>query len=299
MTSTKPIFSTFLGNAETWQKKWNDFEAKPIKFGRENYVSELTPFYGLPQFEKFSDTEKEKLFFEYVKLVGEAQILLEQILIYGFFHYRKKRQVYDDEVNESMDKLSLEELYHSQAFRDFLAGVPELEWKEKRIYPKGSLLRKAFAFLIKRAPLGMTLPGAKIEAFSLAYYKLLRKHYPHELDNSWIELSYYHHQDEAFHVPLEFDIYNSTIMRSGAIKTLIGTLLFISLLQWALLSASWRLIKHSFPNKSTFERIVLVRYFVKWAIRHMPAFEETRAHTKKLFKKKKPLFSNILSFMHW
>jgi hypothetical protein len=225
MTSTKPIFSTFLGNAQTWQQKWIDFGSKPIQFGEKDYVEELTPFFGLTQFNNFSEEEKKKLFFEYVKLVGEAQILLEQILIYGFFHYRKKRKVYDEEVNQSMDKLSLEELYHSQAFRDFLGGVPELEWKEKPIYPKGSLLRKSFALLIKWAPLGMTLPGAKIEAFSLAYYKLLKKHYPHELDNSWIELSYYHHQDEAYHVPLEFDIYNSTIIQSGAFKTLFSTLL--------------------------------------------------------------------------
>lgn len=299
MTSTKPIFSTFLGNAETWQTKWIDFRSKPINFGEKNYVEELTPFYGLPQFQNFSEEEKRILFFEYVKLVGEAQILLEQILIFGFFHYRKKRKAYDDEVNQSMDKLSLEELYHSQAFRDFLSQVPELDWKGKPIYPKGTLLRKSFALLIKWAPLGMTLPGAKIEAFSLAYYKLLKKHYPSDLDNSWIELSYYHHQDEAFHVPLEFDIYNSTIIRSGAFKTLFSTLLFIVLLQWALLSASWRLIRHSFPRKSLGERLNLVRYFVKWAIRHMPAFEETRNHTRKLFKKKKPLFSNILSFMHW
>lgn len=299
MTKSKPIFQKFLDNQESWQDKWRQFENSPIEFSPSHFKDELTPFYGLPQYQKFNEEEKRRLFYGYIKLVAEAQIFLEQILIYGFYYFRNKRNRHEKLVQDSIEKLSCEELYHSQAFRKFLSEVPELNWPMHRIFPMPRWVRQTLAYVIKRAPLGMTLPGAKIEAFSMAYFKLLKRVYGKDEKNSWYLLNKYHHIDESFHVPLEFDLYNSSVFKSGPIKTLLSTLFFIVFLQYALLLGSWNLMSFSFPGKSFGNRVRLCFGFTKWAIRHMPAFEETRLHTKKLFHQKRPLFGQILSFMHW
>jgi hypothetical protein len=299
MTKSKPIFEKFLDNQDSWREKWQHFEDTPINFSDTHFKEELTPFYGLPEFNSFTLEEKKRLFYAYIKLVAEAQIFLEQTLMYGFYYFRNRRHRHEENVQSSIEKLSCEELYHSQAFRTFLSGVPQLDWPNHKIFPMPRWVRTTLAFVIKRAPLGMTLPGAKIEAFSMSYYRLLRNVYGKDESNSWYLLNYYHHVDESFHVPLEFDLYNSSIYKSGPIKTLFSTLFFIVFLQYALLLGSWNLIRMAFPQKSITTRLRLVFRFTKWAIRHMPAFEETRLHTKKLFKQKRPLFGQILSFMHW
>lgn len=299
MTKSKPIFDNFLDNQNSWRDKWTHFESGPICFDESSYRDELTPFYGMAAFDSLSDEEKQKLFFGYIKLVAEAQIFLEQILIYGFYYFRNRRMLHRPVVQKSIEKLSCEELYHSQAFRTFLNEVPQLKWPQHKIFPMPRWVRHSLAFVIKRAPLGMTLPGAKIEAFSMAYYKLLRKVYGDDESNSWYLLNKYHHIDESLHVPLEFDLYNESIFKSGPLKTLLSTLFFILFLQYALLLGSWNLILFAFPNRGLSDQLRLCFHFTKWAIRYMPAFEETRLHTKKLFHQKRPLFGHILSFMHW
>ncbi len=300
MPKSKPIFEKFLLNKESWKDKWSDFLNSPVNFNDSHFKEELTPFYGTSTFNDFSDQEKLKLFYAYIKLVTEAQIMLEQVLIYGFFYFRNKRFRHDGVVQDSIEKLQCEELHHSQAFRHFLAESPQLQWPKERIFPFPRFIRSLLAWVMKKAPLGMTLPGAKIEAFSMAYFKLLKKAYPEgEREHSWYHLNHYHHIDESFHVPLEFDLYNDSIWKSGPIRSFLSTLFFIIFLQYALALGSWNLVRIAFNERSPKERIGLFFGFMRWAIRHMPAFEETRLHTKSLFKKKRPLFGNILSFMHW
>lgn len=300
MSSPQPIFNNFLKNREHWKEKWIGLKKSHIyNFSEKDFKDELTPFYDMPLYDSLSQERREKLFFEYIKLIAEAQILLEQILIFGFYHFRNKVKSHERNVQDSIQKLSLEELYHSQAYRDFLSNIPQFNWPEQKVFPKHRPVRKFMAWLIRKAPLGMTLPGAKIEAFSLAYNKMLRNIYGSSSVNSWTVLNQYHQQDEAYHVPLEFDLYNATIQTAGPIKTLLSTLIFVSFLQYKLICGSWVVIARCFEDKNKIKRVRLTFLLAKWAIRHMPAYKETRIIARKFFRAKNPVFKRFLKFIYW
>jgi hypothetical protein len=293
------IYSSYLHHQENFRDKWRVFQASPMVFDRSHYIPELTPLYGTKDFDSLSIEQRHKLFFEYTKLVAEALVLFEQILVYGVWHLNKDTHYLDREARSSLLQFAAEELYHSQGFRHFLHSNAIFEWDKKKIYADSGKLKNAIAFIIKRAPASVFLPGAKLEAFTLSYYRMIKKYYPSNTENSWIHLNYIHQIDEAFHLPLEFDLHDSIIEKAGPIKNMAGAIFFVIVMQIALVQGSFKVINYAFPETNFFKKIRWMMKMARWAVRTTPAYTEARQITRQQFEKKKPKWGKILAFIYW
>ena len=295
------IYNKFIKDNAAFKDKWIDFIKNESVHGQlktSDYREELTPFYGMKIFDSLSDDTKTGLFFDYIILVAEAQILLEQLLIFSFRNYRKKLVQYDDKIKAAFEKLALEELYHSRAFKVFLQRQSVFSWPQKGVFPRYKWLRSFLMWLMKFAPMGISLPGAKLEAFSLSYFHLLKRTYNDNHANSWVTLNHYHHIDESFHVPLEFDLYEDIAMTGRKYRSLVSTLMFMGLLQIILLTAAKSIIKRRFGNETLFFRVQNTLRFIVWAIYYMPAYAGARKIIKQQFKIRKIKLPFILRVLY-
>lgn len=293
------IFSSYLQNQKMFKVKWIEFHNSKMIFDESHYVDELTPLYGSDIFFELSIQKRHRLFFEYTKLVAESLVLFEQVLVFGVRHLRKEWGHLPKETSLSLHQFALEELYHSQGFRHFLYSNSVFEWKENKIFSDSRRLKNTIAFIIKMAPASIFLPGAKLEAFTLSYYRMIKKYYPSNMENSWIHLNHIHQIDEAFHLPLEFDLHDSLILQSGLVRTLFGTILFTLLMQVALVKGSYLVIRNTFPEFGFLKRLHWMLLMARWAVRTTPAYQEARQMTKQQFKKKKPKWGRLFAFVYW
>jgi hypothetical protein len=297
--AARKIYSSYLHHQENFRDKWRFFQASELKFSKEHFVPELTPLFGTEEFNKLSLDKRQKLFFEYTKLVAEALILFEQILVYGVWHLKSETKYLDQEALSSLNQFAKEELYHSQGFRHFLHSREVFDWQNKKIYAASGKLKNTIAFIIKKAPACIFLPGAKLEAFTLSYYRMIKKYYPDNNENSWIHLNYIHQIDEAFHLPLEFDLHDSIVDKAGPLKTMIGAICFVLIMQVALVQGSYKVISNVFPEYSFIKRVQWMMKMAKWAVRTTPAYKEARKITKQQFENKKPKWGKVLAFIYW
>lgn len=293
------IYSSYLHHQERFRDKWKIFQGSAMEFDEKHYVPELTPLFGTRDFDRLSLQDRHKLFFEYTKFVAEAFILFEQILLYGVWHLKKIAKKIDPTAYRSLMHFANEELYHTQGFRHFLSSTHVLNWSNLKIYSDAYFLKNAIAFVIRLAPACIFLPGAKLEAFTLSYYRMIKKHYPNQEDNSWAQLNYYHHLDENFHLPLEFDLHDSIIDNAGLIRTLTGSIFFVLIMQVALIQGSYRLVANVFPQYGFIKKISWMLKMSIWAVRTTPAYKDARAITKQQFQKKKPKWGKVLAFIYW
>lgn len=295
----RKIYSSYLLHQENFRDKWRHFHLSEMRFSKEHYVPELTPMFGTDLFNNLSIDKRHRLFFEYAKLVAEALVLFEQILVFGVWHLKKDTHYLDPEALRSLDQFAKEELYHSQGFRHFLHSHPVFQWQDKKIYADSKTLKNTIAFIVKKAPACVFLPGAKLEAFTLSYYRMIKKYYPDNRENSWIHINHIHQIDETFHLPLEFDLHDSIVEKAGPIKTMFGAILFVIIMQFALIIGSYKVIRNVFPESSFLKKIQWMIKMAKWAVRTSPAYTEARLITKQQFQNKKPKWGKVLAFIYW
>lgn len=295
----KKIYSSYLHHQVNFRDKWNLFHVSEMNFTNQHYIPELTPLFNTPEFEQLSLDKRHKLFFEYTKLVAEALVLFEQILVFGVWHLKKDVKYLDLEAHKSLHQFAVEELYHSQGFRHFLHSHPVFDWSNKKIYADSKFLKKTIAFIIKQAPACIFLPGAKLEAFTLSYYRMIKKYYPDNRENSWVHLNHIHQIDEAFHLPLEFDLHDSLVEKAGPVKTMLGAIAFVLIMQVALVIGSFKVISNVFPEYNFTKKVRWMMKMAKWAVRTTPAYTEARQITKQQFQNKKPKWGKVLAFIYW
>lgn len=298
MNNAKP-FQSFVNTQKNFRDKWIEFYTMADNFSDLHFVEELTPLFGTAEFEHLSKSERHRFFLEYIKFVAETLVLFEQILVFGAWNLLKKNKVKNKETSVALNQFAKEELYHSNGFRHFLSSHQCFNWSEQKIFADAKVLRKIVCTIISISPAAIFLPGVKLEAFTLSYYKMIKKHYPDNRNNSWIHINHIHQLDEALHVPLEFDLHNSIIDDAGPIRTIIGELLFIIAMQFTLLLGSYKVVKYSFPHYGFFKKCLWTIKLAKWAVRTTPAYQEARMITKKQFQIKKPKYGNLLSFVYW
>ncbi len=290
------VYKQYLSDKTDFRMKWKSYiNSDKSKLGPNDFKDELTPFSGQEIYSSFSDEKKLKLFYEYTKFIAESIIVLEQVLMFAFWHYKKNHD-FSEPINDSIDKFCNEELYHSEGYRSFLKSQDVFSWPEEKLFLKNKWVVLCITWVIKHAPLGITLPGAKLEAFSVSYYRYLKKIYGDE-ENSWVELNRLHHEDEIFHIPLEFDIYNSTLDRAGHVKSIVSTFVFFIFLQVTLISSCTQYIKRCFPEKNSIQKFFLIIKMAKWAVREMPAYKDGIKLTQSFFKKKNPKYKSIFKFL--
>ena len=148
---SKSIFSNYLEKNANYKVRWiNFFEIADKKLYENDVRDELTPYFGTPLYNQLSSKIKKKLFFEYVKFVAEAQIVLEQTLIYGFWHLRHKLPNASQELKNSINKMIYEEVCHSEAFRRFLKAQDKFDWPKEFVFPRYKWVRKFLAIIMEK-----------------------------------------------------------------------------------------------------------------------------------------------------
>jgi hypothetical protein len=258
----------------------------------------LVPFYGTPAFRQFSPEERQRLGREFIRFNAEALIVLEQALLLGLRKHRKTRP---EPEKTACSKLAWEEYFHTRAFRQFL-------WREEREgFRKKSVLlfraprtRRWLASLAGAYPTALCLPGAKIEAYSLAYSKHVREAFGSWDANRWSKIQHLHLLDEAHHVAAQFELHSLAfprgLRRIGLALAMLG---FILNLQVLLMTGNWHLVKNALPSRSFFARILLCVQLAHWCVRTFPAYAEGRARMRTLLRAPNLPFGRLFAFMAW
>jgi hypothetical protein len=293
------FYSQYLNNQINFKAKWIEYYSLPPSFNGENFREGLTPLNNDKEFLKLTIEQRKKFFLEYIKFIAEALVFFEQLLVFGSSKILKKKLNISEETNQSLKQFLVEELYHSAGYRHFLHIHSDFDWKNKKIYADARVLRKLITAIVNFSPAAVFLPGAKLEAFTLSYHKMISKHYPNNRENSWSHLNQIHQLDEAYHLPLEFELHNSIIEIEGPVKTIIGGILFVFVMQIALFLGSFRVISFSFEDFSFFKKLNWTLKMAKWAVRTMPAYKEARTMTRNMFLTKKPNYGKWMSFIYW
>lgn len=292
-------YSNYLNSQKDFRDKWNEYFALSPNFSIENFRPELTPLYGTPFYSKLTEEQRFRFFCEYIKLVAEALVFFEQLLMLGVWSFARSKKAKPSEAQKALKQFAFEELYHSHGFRHFLWNHKIFNWEKNKIFADARITRKIISKIVIWSPACVFLPGAKLEAFTLSYHKMIKKYYSNNFENAWIHLNYIHQVDEAHHLPLEFDLHDQYVKDAGMLRTWIGSVLFVLAMQVALFNGSYRVINYSFPQKSVWKKIILTLKMARWAVRTNPAYKEARVITRRQFQLKKPLMGKAMSFIYW
>ncbi|OUR93687.1 hypothetical protein A9Q84_19685 [Halobacteriovorax marinus] len=292
-------FDSYIGDMNKFKSKWQDFETYPkMALDKSDYQDELTPFHGLEIFDTLTKEIKENLFIEYVKFLSEVQIYFEQLVVYAFRSLRERYSL-DKTDKDIVNKFIYEEVYHSIAFRNFLSSQKQFDWPREYNVPKVKMLRKFICFCIRKNPLAVTLPGAKLEAFTVEYSKLIKNVYKDNHTNAWSLINHYHHIDEAVHVNVEMYIYKKYIGTKSSLGTLLSTFAFVGFLQVILFFGCKNVVKRSFPKMGLLETMKWTLRMGKWAVRDLRPYRQALKVTERNFDKYQPKYKKILKFIYW
>ena len=281
--------------------KWKTFRIRNHKSILAGSAPDrMIPFNGMPVFATLSERSKRELFKGYLIMNAEAFLWLEQLLLLSFRRYL--RASLEPSTQIELKKLLREEFYHTKAFRDFLRTEKELEWKNNSymIFNRKHF-RNTLAWLFKKFPLALSLPGAKLESYSIYYAQELKEIYGSWEANSLTALHKFHVEDELTHVPFQFDFYNE-IFYKGIGGTRAGiffaTSFFFLIMQYAQMSSGHLMMRRAFPDKSGFYRFGKVLQFWLWVVFHTAPYKKSRRRTSELFRTKKPVLRRAFWFLH-
>jgi hypothetical protein len=238
----------------------------------------LIPLHGTRYFARLTETEKRGLYLGFIQFKAEFFILLEGLILFAMRSLR---------ADPKSRRLSQEEILHSQAFRWFLRKEKALPFTHGALMlRRGRPILSAVIALVRAVPLAMSLPGAKVEAYSVAYSQFLRSQHGAEDASSWVKLNWLHLLDEVHHVPFEFEIHEAVFQSLGPwgkARTILGISLFFGFLQWILISSCLLLGWRSLGGGPA-RRALLALATVYWAARSFPPTrrmrEMMRAHAK-------------------
>ncbi len=211
---SKPDFcEKYLAINQDSKERWNHFfeEQSANRFGSLPLHLELIPLHDQKIFSKFSDVEKNSLFWGFIQINAEALVLLEQLLVAGMRHGGKFKNL---STKSASEKFAGEELLHSRVFRRFLRTGQHFFWPQGSLILHGfSIRKKIMLYLAKHHTAAILLPGAKSETYSLCYSKFLKKVYCDASKLDWVEINRLHALDEASHVPFDYELFHEE-MRS-------------------------------------------------------------------------------------
>ncbi len=288
------LVKEYLKREVTFEHKWIEYNKRhDLKIEKSFYFKRLTPFYGMSYFDQLTEKEKADSYQTYVQFIAELQIFLEKILVYGLFKLRKHEESLNSDMKRSMRLLAKEELRHTNGYMHFLNQQDFSNY----LLINNWFLRKSAAFCLGINPLIITLVAAKFEVFSMPYLTELSSSIK-DPNDPWLHLNKIHMQDEAFHVPLQFDIYNASIKKFGFIKTIFPMFALYLIFQVVLLIGMRNIIKEVFQGKRFLTKnFMIFPMLVYWAARKMESFQAARVLIKGQFKKKSPHYMSFLRFI--
>lgn len=292
--SLEQFTRTNIDTRERWRslarQSWPSYrkEARP---------EEQTPFSGTPAYAKLSEAEKEALYHNFIQFNAETVAMLELVLYEGMKTLKTPGQ--DPVVLTAVQKLLDEEKLHTKGFLRFLKQeCPEFPRKSFMLR-RTRWLKHAFLRFARANPVGLTLPAAKIEAYSVYYGKSLKKSY--KQNNHWVELNYLHLLDESHHVNFEFDLFMERAQNASVwqkTRLIWGNLYCILLFQITFLLGCSRIIRASLPERSRRERLRLTFKMGHWILYQFEPYHFTREHLKAHFRRRHLFASWLFRFMY-
>lgn len=290
-------FKTYLQNQSDFRVKWKEYLAEVPDFDLSDRLEILTPFSGTKRYAALSEKQKNDLFLNHIRFMAEALIVFEQILLFGYYTNRKKSRYAPESFSKPFAQFTFEELYHSMAFRHFLTSHTVFAQFPEELITNCHWLKNTFAWIVRRFPGALYICSPRLEALSLAYYFEIKEAYSNSLENSWLKLHKLHHQDEIYHIPLNYHFHDAFIKEHGFLKTFVGSLLFFLMMQVMLMKVTSAAIAQSFPEKSRISRFIWNMRYIKWAMTVAKAHREARRIMKRNFKNMKPSYSFAFSFL--
>lgn len=295
MESSLLDFSTNDNNTEY---RWRNFKHLQLP----SYLSQprpvaLIPFYGDPFFEQLTDDQKQKLYVAFTQFNAEVVIMLELVLYEGLKEFETQNN--DPVVIAAVKKIRWEEKLHTRGFLSFLKKEAPLFPKTSFMLRNNSWLKNTLLGLVRWNPLSLTLPAAKVEAFSVYYGKCLRSNY--QENNLWVEVNFLHLIDESHHVSFEFDLFKHMIAKSnsyGKLKIIVGNYLFIFMLQVTFLIGCHRMIKYALPSLSRRQHIKRVLNLGRWILYGFEPYAQTRELIRNQFASRTFFAKSLFQFMH-
>jgi hypothetical protein len=295
MTDSK--FHSYLKNQSSFREKWKDYLKRSPDFDHTDRLDILTPFYGTSEYSTLSEENKNDLFLNNIRLMAEALIVFEQILLLGYFTNRKKPRYSPDSFSAPFSQFSFEELYHSMGFKHFLSSHEIFKKFPNEMITNCRWLKNAFVFIVRKFPGALYICSPRIEALSISYFHEVQDAYGPDADNSWLLLNRLHHQDEIYHIPLNYHFHDAFIEEHGFVKTFFGSMFFFIMIQVMLMKLSFEVISQSFPKMDRPAKALWTFRYMKWLIKIARAHKDARPIMKRNFNKMKPRYRYAFYFL--
>jgi hypothetical protein len=288
---------TYLQNQSGYKKKWQEYLVEAPNLDLSHRVDALTPFSSTPDFSDLSEKNKDDLFINNVRLLAEALIVFEQILLLGFVVNRHKPENEKENFSGPFRQFSFEELYHLMAFRNFLSKHEVFSRFPKPLLTDCHWIKNAFTLIVRNFPGALYICSPRLESQALSYYNEIKRAYAGHPDNSLLKLHRLHYQDEVFHIPLNYHFHNELIAKNGVVKTFLGSMLFIMLMQVMMLRATFETISQSFPEKSLFGKWKWTFKFIRWYLSVSESHKGSKNIMLNHINKINPRYKHLFSFL--
>jgi hypothetical protein len=273
-------------------ERWRAFAQEPHRPLADRVVDELIPLYGTREFGELSSGEKRRLYFYFIQWVAEFFIVLEGSLLIAFRTLPE---------NAKAGRILEEERLHSRAFRRFLKNEKCLGYPGRQVFlHRHPIAQRILTAVFRRFPLSMTIPGAKIEAYSIAYGKLLKQVHGSADADTWTKLNWLHLLDEAHHVPFEFDLYNEEFAKlglGGRLGSVAGIWVFYLFLQWILICGCFRMAWTSLEPSNFWRKLRLSAQTLYWASYEFQPSRHMRSVAMACYREKSPRWRRLIWFV--
>ncbi len=278
------------------RNRWHAFFAEnfaPIE--DSPIVPELTPFFGTPEYDALSESERRELYLGWIQMNAEIFLALERFLLLA---YRARAA-----EHPKAHRIVVEEFLHCCAFRHFLNREKVLGWpRNALLIGRAPRVSQFITWIVKHIPFAITIPGVKTEIYSLFYSNMMKQSFGGWTKNRWTRLHQLHLQDETFHVPFEFDLIIDEFKSMGHLRRAalwVASFCFFLFLQWVLISSSGVLVRRIFPVASRRRKRELSRKFVRWVLKDFPPYHETARSMRRHLDQKNPPLAFWFRYITW
>jgi hypothetical protein len=270
--------------------KWHHFIEENLhqNFQALTYEESLTPFFGSEDWDSWTPEQRQKLFYLFCQFNCETLMTFEQCFM--FASSRQMQFIKSDIERDAYRHFVREEFLHTKAFRHYLRAETAFDFPRKSLFVhRCHRLKNIFAWILKKEPLAIIIPGAKSEAYSLFYAKLLERSFKSK-QNSFTDLNTLHSKDEVFHVQFDYNFVESVLKDWSLLKQLrfiFYTFFIILNIQFIVVLGLMNMIKDVAPEMGFLKRVHTVARFFRWTLWHFGPYQQTRLNLKATYGQRK------------
>lgn len=275
--------------------KWRQFNAQLEQgsfFKSDSLaLAEFTKEMAASKFLNLNPEQQKKLAICFLKFGCEALMVFEQCFMYAHRVIRKKN--WDPEQKKAFDLFVKEEFYHTKAFRKYLISEALFDFpKQSTILRKSRWLKNTFAWILKREPFAIILPGAKSEVFSLYMTQYMEKFFPAK-NFTYSELHRIHSLDEAYHVAIDYELVqkyfeNKTFLRKA--KFIFFNYVLIFFIQFIVICGFNNAAEQIFHRPSKLFKARFIFQLFRWTLWNFQPYSKTKVHLKNVYKNQKDFY---------